>query len=191
MIIVEGPDGAGKSTLVQSLQEKFGFSVGERATEDRSKLYTVTRQDTWTALSNEVRGAATARVQIWDRLFWSELVYADIVGRPVEFTSLEQVAIKRIMNALAVPIICCYPQKNTVLANVEGTEQMEGVHERISTIYDRYGKLFEQYPSVMFYDYLGVQDKSGYVNWDELIRRIEHYLTNRKERLWSPATTSN
>lgn len=50
MVIVEGCDGTGKTTLVEALSVDLGLRVGQRATRNRDELYKVTRQDTYTAL---------------------------------------------------------------------------------------------------------------------------------------------
>lgn len=192
MIVIEGPDGAGKSTLVKTLQEEFGFAVGERATKNRDLLYQVTRQDTYTALSTEIRGDQMNPL-IWDRLFWSELVYADIVGRDIEFTTLEQTVIKRLLSVLSLTIVC-RPSLDTVLGNVlnEERHEMEGVKERIETIYDRYTTVFVSFPGIMlWYDYTDEQSSPGYYTYNEIVGHIRRFLAQRKERLWNPVNGNN
>ena len=185
MIIVEGPDGAGKSTLVGKLGKDLGLLVGERATTDRKKLYTVTRQDTYTALGLEIGGNSPSR--IWDRLFFSEMVYAPIVGRTCEFTEREQTTIKRIMMAIGVPIIVCYPPLETVLANVEPEErdEMDGVKGNITNIYKAYNTVMTGMPNVMHYDYTGQNDNANVFSYEAIVARCEHWLKEKTERMWS------
>lgn len=192
MIVVEGPDGAGKTTLVQSLQEAFGFPLGERATKNRDLLYQVTRQDTYTALALEVGGQLMTPA-IWDRLYWSELVYADVVGRPIEFKTSEQVFIESILKHAALTIVCL-PPIATVLSNVEDSEhQMEGVRERIITIYERYRELWTGYGGhIIWWDYSFEQEGRAYLeSWDHLLQHVQSHLDKRKERLWTPLDSEN
>jgi thymidylate kinase len=186
VIIVEGPDGGGKSTLVEGLCMEYGLAVGERAVENRDLLYKVTRQDTYTAIALEI-GGQLEKPTIWDRLFWSEMVYADVVGRPVEFQPYEQDLIKKFLSSLAITIVCL-PPKHTVLENVAASKhEMDGVKERAEVIYDRYRSLFQGYGGeLLFYDYTGEQAMAGYRNYDKVITQIDRYIDLRKGRLWTP-----
>lgn len=141
MIIVEGPDGAGKTTLVNQIAKEHGLQVGVRGVKDRDRLYESTRRDTWSALDQCMRGNELPR--IWDRLYFSELIYAPLTGRRIAFTFREQVLIPKLFRVLGVPVIFCLPSKETVLDNVKEDDQMEGVLENISEIYDQYDSLYK------------------------------------------------
>jgi thymidylate kinase len=180
VIIVEGPDGAGKTTLVEHLAGEFNIKVGERGVADRDKLYTVTRSDTYNALGLAVRGNLDAK--IWDRLFFSEMVYAPVVGRECEFSTEEQIFVRRILTCLGCPIIVCLPPWEVVKANVAGSKQMDGVEENLKHIYAAYQRVCEGMPWVMFYDYTHEQRDAGYVGIDHLRTGIKHYLDDRKVR---------
>ena len=184
MIIVEGPDGAGKTTLVQELASEIGLKIGERATKDRSRLYEVTRRDTYTALSKAVK--ANKKPQIWDRLFFSEMVYAPIVGgRDVEFSAKEQTFVKRVLIALECPIIMCRPPLETVEKNVLDSEQMGGVAENVRGIYNAYGSVAEGMPFITWYDYTGDLEGGGaYRSYEHIKGFIEGYIDERKQRSW-------
>lgn len=187
MLIVEGPDGAGKSTLVNTLKKELGLIVGERATKDRDKLYKVTRQDTYTALGAAVKGDEPVR--IWDRLFFSEMVYAPVVGRECEFSERESVFIRRVMNAMGCPIIICMPPFEVVRKNVEGTHQMTGVAENLDKICAHYreggtslyGGCVGQ---LMWYDYTSTRNGGAYLNTNQILDRCGHYMKLRSDRAW-------
>jgi len=183
MIIVEGPDGAGKSTLVGSLAAELDLEVGERATKDRDKLYEVTRQDTYTALAKGVKGHKSPL--IWDRLFFSEMVYSPAVGRDCEFSLEEQVFVKQVLSAMGCPIIICRPPLDAVEENVRAAEQMKGVKENIRRIYNHYGSVAENMPWLIWYDYTGeLTGKGSFKSYDEIVTACEYYIKKRKVRSW-------
>lgn len=182
MFIVEGPDGAGKSTLVEQLADELDLEIGERATTNRDKLYEVTRQDTYTALGLAV--TAHEKPKIWDRLFFSEMVYAPVIDRACEFSFEEQVFAKRVIGALGTPIISCLPPWEAVLHNVEGTHQMQGVSENLKNIYVAYKTIFQNMPWVIYYDYTGEQSDPGFKSYQELVDSCKHYLSHRENRSW-------
>jgi GTPase SAR1 family protein len=183
MIIVEGPDGAGKTTLVDSLVGDLMLDKGKRATKDRNKLYEVTRQDTYTALAKGVKGHK--KPLIWDRLFFSEMVYSPLVGRACEFSAEEQVFVKKILSTLACPIIMCRPTLDVVEKNVLEADQMEGVKENVRGIYNAYGSVAEDMPWLIWYDYTEeLTGKGSFKTYEEIVFAIEHYMTHRSVRSW-------
>lgn len=160
MIIVEGPDGAGKSTLVKHLASTFGLQVGKRSTEDRDKLYEAVRYDTYTALGTSVIGAGPIRV--WDRFFFSELIYSVSTGRTCRFGQADTSFIGHVMEALRCPIFLCLPPIEAVLHNMAAEKhQMPGVRENIQDIWYRYSmmltNMLEYQPKLLIrrYDYTG------------------------------------
>lgn len=183
MIIVEGPDGAGKSTLVSSLVADLMVDVGKRATKNRDNLFEVTRQDTYTALAKAVKGHK--KPLIWDRMFFSEMVYAPAVGRPCEFSIEEQVFVRKVLGAISCPVIMCRPSLNVVEDNVLKAEQMKGVKENIRLIYNSYGSVAEDMPWLLWYDYTGELTGHGsFKSYEEIVAACEHYFEHRKLRSW-------
>lgn len=161
MIILEGPDGSGKSTLAKKIQEQFNFKVGERGVADRDKLYEVTRKDTHRALAYAVE--ANGKPLIWDRLFYSDFVYAPVQGRDIAFTPHEQYWVQAMIDLLCCPIIVCLPSLVEVEKNITKEKQMVGVSENIGKIWRAYSTLFLEnglfhkpniFPA-MWYDYTG------------------------------------
>lgn len=183
MIVIEGPDGGGKTTLVNHLCKHFMLTVGERATSNRDHLYKVTRRDTYFHLSQAVSGKSPARVL--DRLFVSEFVYADIVGRPCEFSGFERQFVVDIMNAVGFPMVVCLPSYEVVRDNALKEHQMGGVKQNLETIYLRYKEGILPWPeNVLWYDYSG--QSPGFATLDDIREEVGGYLEERKARqAWS------
>lgn len=186
MIILEGPDGAGKTTLCEKLQDEFGLVVGIRGTKDRTQLYKYTVTDTFRA----IRGCfefGTPPV-LWDRLYYSELVYylyrpvtEDSESRLCQFNGPQRAFVERTIEAVQCPVILCLPPEEVVLANVlqEDRQEMEGIKENITKIYHRYEKLWLSLifpPQVTSYDYTKPDAERG------VFETVSHYLLTHKER---------
>lgn len=178
MIIVEGPDGAGKSTLVRELQEQFPTLLeGKRGVKDRDKLWEVTRPDTYRALA---KCLLDPNPYIWDRLFYSEFAYHKITPRDCQFGAADIAVIPQVIKALRAPVIFCMPNYSTVKANAAAEHQMDGVNENLSEIYSTYEAMVVNSTMVphgmnlMFYDY-----NCSSTRKDMIIRQVRTYLDAR------------
>lgn len=150
-MIVEGPDNAGKSTLVRSICEAFNLFEGQRSTANRDDLWKVTVADTHRALD----AARFPRDPIvWDRLFFSEFVYSKYAGRPCEFSEIRKQRILQRLEDHRYPIILCLPPKHVVL-KPSSRHQMEGVNENLESIYDDYVEMIDWMPKhTIIYNYM-------------------------------------
>jgi hypothetical protein len=199
LILVEGPDGAGKTTLVNRLAKEFDLTIGERSAPNRDELWKSTVEDTFKALAHAVRGRkfeaawgslfAGDPVFIWDRLFYSEFVYAGITPRPVQFNDEQAVHVARMIDALNCPVILCLPPREVVITNVMGPgRQMAGVVDRIEHIYDEYRGLLDgwKFPALpgrtLVWDYTG---EVAYCTYEEIQQEVTGYLLARKNRSWT------
>lgn len=72
ILIVEGSDGSGKTTLANYLSEKFGYPI-----KHRSKPNTQEEKDTmYKSYLQDIESCAN---MIWDRGFYSEMVYGPVM----------------------------------------------------------------------------------------------------------------
>lgn len=176
MIILEGPDGAGKTTLLEQIVQNFRVHVGERGTDNRDLLYTVTVSDTFKALKRAVTGSTN--MCVWDRLFFSEFVYPKYMGRSCQFNDGQRLHVLEVMRALKCPIIWCLPPREAVIDNARKDHQMEGVDGNVGDIWDDYERMYLWTPpQTIVYDY--TRDKPGRV-----FEVIKSYEAERKHREW-------
>lgn len=153
MIIIEGPDGGGKSTLVKRLHEDLSIELSPEAqlskAERNDPAYRgkdAVRKRVYVALLREVAGRKSPF--LYDRLFFSELIYSEAYGREVAFNYSEQVHIGRCLNAFKVPVVFCVPPLPDILKKnlkVDEEQGMDSLSAKITQVYNTYvsmGTLF-------------------------------------------------
>jgi hypothetical protein len=102
VIIVEGPDGAGKSTLVDYLCTELHLEPGGTHSRRDVELPKNPRPRTYQAIAHAVLGG---KVIVHDRLFWSEEVYGLILRGESQFTVTESWRIMNLLRVLKCPVI--------------------------------------------------------------------------------------
>lgn len=153
MVIIEGPDGGGKSPLVKRLHEDLGIELSEEAqftkgqrNDPSYRTPNAVRLRTYRALTREVVGRKGPL--LYDRLFFSELIYSEAYGREVAFNYAEQVHIGRCLNAFKVPVVFCVPPIQDILKRnlkVDEEQGMDSLQAKITQVYNTYvsmGTLF-------------------------------------------------
>ena len=178
MIVVEGCDGTGKTTLVQALVDDLGLQVGQRGTRNRDELWKVTREDTYRALAHAVEGYHPP--YIWDRLGpFSDPIYSRIMGRECAFSTTELDYALRVMRAIRCPVIFCDVPLYVAKENQEKSHQMEGVSDNFPFIHGLYDGVIKAHQDwVIKYDY---RVEGAY---NELLGKVRSYCVKRKDREW-------
>src|SRR5262245_32407171 len=180
MIIVEGPDGAGRTTLVHTLLEEYPqLKLGVRGVSDRTELWKSTVGDTFRALSEAVHNKQT---YLWDRLFYSEFIYAPATDRQIAFNGYQQTFITRMIREIRCPVIVCWLPLEVCLENLDHQRQMKGVRENYPRIWQQYHDHFEDggffpYHTVQ-YDY---RDKTAY---HTVTTFLDEYLRHKERLAW-------
>ena len=180
MIIVEGPDGAGKTTIAHEICSEFKL-LERRYLGQRDKMYETTIPRTMGALARAVRCDQPA--EVYDRLYFSELVYYQYTTGKCQFNSEQQDAVEKVIEALDIPVIFCIPPLEVVRMNIMEKKQMNGVQLNIDEIWNEYGlRAIGMIPrsNTMLYDY--TKESSRVV-----FKFVKEYLQVRKEREWSPS----
>lgn len=126
-IIIEGPDGAGKSTLAKSLAGALDMNIlkmtadgGQSAREYMQKL--------------------ACDGVIIDRCWVSEQVYSDLFGREPRIDNDDAEALTKFCGRAGIPIIVLLPPLHVVIGrmNARGDEYADVVCPNITEIYRRY-----------------------------------------------------
>lgn len=175
MLIVEGPDGSGKSTLVKALSEGTSLEVAQSFSSSRHSMpQQGVRRRVFSAISALLRG----EILIHDRLYFSELVYGSILRGAALFSPEEQQWINGTLKTYNVPVIVCLPPFQTVQDNVmsgPSDSHIQGVRNHIEEIWAQYWDLTGEVTGVPMrqYDYTRETDKV-----DDLIEWLKPFTYN-------------
>ena len=137
MIIVEGPDGAGKTTLINQLIDRYDLTVAPRVVSKDTKDLVDLQEWVNRNLSEGFK------FQLFDRYrLISEFCYGPTL-RPVQrpgFTDRLWVyhSLRRLYNEVQPIIIYCLPPLEVVKANLENDPDNEVVRDHIEQIYAAY-----------------------------------------------------
>lgn len=141
-IIIEGPDGAGKSTLAKSLADRLDVNIlkmtangGQSVREYKQKLIE--------------RGGV-----IIDRCWVSEQIYSDLFGREPRIGNDDAEALTELCGFAGIPIIVLLPPLHVVIRrlNERGDEYADVVCPNITEIYKRYQEWAEAHPYAIVLD---------------------------------------
>lgn len=137
-VIVEGPDGAGKSTLVEHLVDVMGFERHPRASD--SVAGPVVDLPEW--VEQATKGLFTRPPSVFDRHpLISEPIYGHFrPDRPMHprFMNVTWYSMQQALLAPHALVIMCLPPLDVVRVNIATADQMPGVVDNIDTIYRMY-----------------------------------------------------
>ena len=162
LIIIEGPDGSGKSTLIESLRANSSapWFLLFRTSGPPQDIYQIHR---YMAL---IRKAAQEDLVICDRVpAISEAVYGPLYGRTIPMTYQESRAM-----VAGAKLVYCRPPWKVLQQSVQKEAQMEGVPSRLGQIVSGYDhcikSLLPSLGDLMMYDYTATSLDSvrGFIN---------------------------
>lgn len=181
IIIVEGMDGTGKTTLVQQLAHRLEIQprklVGSLGPGDDYRLVLVnrTRSEITELETASAKGESIKR--LYDRFpIISEAVYGSTLRGHNCFGGLYYPFRSRLL-ALKTVIIYCRPDREVIRANVQQGPQMDGVLEHFGELLHAYDKLFVELMESPVNSYITVfdytRDEVG-----ELIHNIRRFYNH-------------
>lgn len=137
IIILEGPDGSGKTTLAKRIAKRFN---GNRI-HSGGKIYTEKEYDRRMEYLKKLARGNT--VNVIDRVTWiSERIYSDALGRK-KIVSEEKM--NKDMKSLNCKVIYCRPTSLTIDRMVVDNSKEHKSPELYEQIKDNYGKILEGY----------------------------------------------
>lgn len=141
MLIVEGPDGSGKTTLVRELADQLQWPVADKVVDGQTRALTDLKK--WT----EDNVASGWQEMIFDRhRLLSEPVYGPILKTSSPRKELYDVEWQTKMYKLLVDaeplVIYCLPPLEEVLKNLDGDELNQVVFGHADAIYRGYVSQF-------------------------------------------------
>jgi hypothetical protein len=152
IVILEGPDGGGKTTLAKHLQEHHGFQYVHTGPPESDKVleaYGKTLYDASRSSGNFV----IDRLHVGERIYGPALRDQDRLGRTGE------VLIHRLISAYGARLVFCLPPYNAAFRNwkkkhSEGSELIEK-QEIYTHVYHKYQEAVNNplYASASWYDY--------------------------------------
>lgn len=145
-IILEGPDGAGKTTLARQLCHEYGMGYHhEGPPPDRGDL---------TAYYAGLM-LRTERRTVFDRLHLGEFVYGPLLRGASRLTAADAVMMDRLTNGTGTSVVVCLPPLDTCLFNNRQKTELITDESKLRTAYELWESL-KMTRSVQTFDYTGI-----------------------------------
>jgi len=151
MIIVEGMDNTGKTTLVKSISEEFNLEIVKSMGPERyRKMFDFVDQYLTAAENLKEEGALRDYPFIHDRFpIFSDMIYSLLrTINPFEELEEGRWLYKRLIDIRPV-LIHCRPRTDTIISFKDGREQMGGVKPHAKELLARYDNLIFKWTKQM------------------------------------------
>jgi thymidylate kinase len=169
MIVVEGCDNTGKTTLIQTLVARFpglhsikspgpGAALGQWVIDELSKddLYA-----------------------IYDRFFFSEYVYGPILRGKVCYSKAQQGRIRHLMRTQKPVVIWCSRPLKRIAESFYDREQLEGVADNLPQIEEAYYRVMMEFLNQTKIPYFSAYNYESSSDLTVVTRVVQKYLLDR------------
>ena len=155
-IIIEGPDGAGKSTLAKSLADRLDMNILKMTANGGQSV-------------QEYLQKLACDGVIIDRCWVSEQIYSDLFGREPRIGNDDAEALTELCGRVGVPIIVLLPPLHGVISrlNERGDEYADVVCPNITEIYKRYQDWAEAHDATIV-----LEDNDPVIAMEEVLKCI-------------------
>lgn len=156
VIILEGPDGGGKTTLANHLRDRYGYQIRKtnqpRPGEDLFTSYTQSLMD---ALNDW-------RPSVFDRHYLGECIYGPIMRGEDRLGEMGRTLIERLCAANGVTVLICKPNYSTLVEAWEAKKgedylktqgQLTAVNDAYQRQYDRLNNFLHESSPFRLYAY--------------------------------------
>lgn len=132
IIILEGPDGGGKTTLANELRDKFEYTVIHfgQPTPGENIFRTYSR-----ALLDAIDSGSRI---VFDRLYLSEVVYSNVLRGGSKITLAERKVLEYIIDVFEIRQVLCLPEWPILLEGWRSKEDLIKSQDTLARIYDGY-----------------------------------------------------
>lgn len=127
-VIIEGPDGSGKTTLAKRLCAEQGYEYHHEGPPPSHAVF-----EHYARLLVE-----TSSPTVFDRLHLGELVYGPLLRGESKLTDYHVMLLNRLMLARGIRLVTCLPRWQTCLANNRAKEEFIKTEEQLREAYRRW-----------------------------------------------------
>lgn len=182
MIIIEGPDNTGKTTLINQLVKNCGLKkaplkFNPHDSKDVPKLIVNFYDGVIKYLTQDITLKQSVNI-VWDRLYFSELVYGPLKRGTLGFTPDQEEVLPELIKYLNPLVIICITDLWTIKKNLKERKQYmkENEIEKVVKGYvDIYLKLEEFTPYYFLYNY----PSDSYNKTEALVKNYLNFMNKK------------
>jgi thymidylate kinase len=171
IIIIDGPDGSGKTTLANYLSKQLGFPIKHRSkpeTEEEKKQMAQSYVDDIVSGDNI----------IWDRCFYSEMVYGPTMRDQSYITHGQMLSLEELLLEKGALVIYCTAPIATLWNRAQKRgESYINTFDKMAEIHDRYDHLMRLAKHLIpITNYIFRGDLNGQSTGGDTVQAVRDFL---------------